>query len=121
MNYISLPHFFRSMRHAFRGVRRALAMENSFRIHIAVALAVIFGLLVFRLPMIETAILVLLIASILALELMNTVVERFVDILEPRVHPYAGMIKDLMSAAVLIMSVAAIIIGAMIVGSHLRS
>jgi len=51
--------------------------------------------------------------------LVNTVVERFVDMIEPRVHPYAGLIKDLLAAAVLITTVSAGIIGVLILGPYL--
>lgn len=115
MTSLSWHRFRKSFGYARQGLRHALAMENSFRIHVAVAIVVIgvmFGLGIRR---IDAAVLIFLISSILTLELVNTVVERFVDILEPRVHPYAGQIKDLMAAGVLITSVAAIVIGAIII------
>lgn len=110
----SLSRFWKSFRYARQGLLRAMATEHSFRIHISVAVVVILGILLLKLTRAEAAILILLVSSILSLELVNTVVERFVDMLEPRVHPYVGIIKDLMAAAVLITSVAAAIIGLVI-------
>jgi len=51
---------------------------------------------------------------VLIMELINTVFERVVDILKPRIHPYARVIKDLMAATVLITSIVAVIVGVII-------
>ena len=109
--FISWSRFWRSFRYARQGLRRALVSENSFRIHVVVAILVIAAMFIVQLSRIEIAIVVLVMSTILTLELVNTIVERFVGLLEPRVHPYVGIIKDLMAAAVLITTVAAIIIG----------
>lgn len=114
MTPISLTRFWKSFGYARQGLRRALANENSFRIHVVVAVVVIIAVFVWRVPRLEAAILILVISTILNLELVNTIVERFVGLLEPRIHPYVGVIKDLMAAAVLITSIAAIIIAALI-------
>jgi diacylglycerol kinase len=57
---------------------------------------------------------------ILVVELVNTVVERVVDILKPRVHPYVKLIKDMMAAVVLISAVFASAIGIIIFYPYLR-
>jgi diacylglycerol kinase len=115
MSYISLSRFRRSLGHAVRGLQRALETENSFRIHVFVAILVSITLVILRLDRSDTAFIIFVMAIILVLELVNTVVERFVGLLEPRVHPYVGVIKDLMAAAVLIMTVAAISIGLLLI------
>lgn len=118
---VSLRRFWKSFRYARQGLVRALATEHSFRIHAVVAVAVVVGILLLKLNRAEAAILVLLVSTILTLELVNTVVERFVDMLEPRIHPYVGVIKDLMAAAVLITSTAALIIGLLIFWPYLAA
>ena len=67
-----------------------------------------------HIPRTEAIDLVLVIASILILELVNTIVERFADLLEPRIHPYVHIIKDLMAASVVVAVVAAIVVGVLI-------
>jgi undecaprenol kinase len=59
----------------------------------------------------ERAVLILTIALVLSLELANTAAERVMDILKPRVHPYARVVKDAMAGAVLIAACAAVCIG----------
>jgi diacylglycerol kinase len=53
------------------------------------------------------------------LELLNSIIERFVDMVKPRVHEYARVIKDLSAAAVLIMAITAVILAVLIFWPHL--
>ncbi|MBP7061150.1 MAG: diacylglycerol kinase [Candidatus Moranbacteria bacterium] len=53
-------------------------------------------------------------ALVLILELVNTALERVMDILKPRVHPYARVVKDVMAGAVFIASCGAFIVGVII-------
>ena len=62
----------------------------------------------------------LVIFAVLAVELINTILERVVDILKPRVHPYAQLIKDVMAAAVLIASIGAVVIGTIIFYPYIK-
>ncbi len=119
MTPIYWNRFWGSLRHAGRGLQQALSAENNFRIHVAIALTVTVLLIVLRVPRVDLALLILVMASILILELVNTVVERFADLLEPRIHPYVGLLKDFMAAAVLIASVAAVGVGLLILWPHL--
>ncbi len=119
MTTISWSRFRRSFFYARQGLRQAIATENSFRIHLVVAVVVIIGMIVFHVRRIESVILILMISIILNLELVNTIVEKFTGLLEPRVHPYVRIIKDLMAAAVLITSIAAVVIGLLIFWPYL--
>lgn len=50
----------------------------------------------------EKVVLILTICAGLVLELLNTILEKIVNILKPRVHPYAEVIKDMMAGTVLL-------------------
>lgn len=88
--------------------------EQSFRIQLIAALAVIVLMLVFRVSRAEAALLLVVAASVLVLELLNSAVERLVDLHLPRIHRYAEEIKDLMAGAVLIGSFGALVIGILV-------
>ena len=75
---------------------------------------VVIAMFYFNVTRTETVALVLVIAGVLIMELLNTVVERVVDILKPRIHPYARLIKDMMAAVVLISVIFSVIIGLII-------
>lgn len=97
-----------------RGLVHVLKNEKNFQNELAIAFIVIIAMVYFDVTRTETVALVLVIAGVLIMELLNTVVERVVDILKPRIHPYARLIKDLMAAIVLISAIFAVIIGLII-------
>lgn len=103
--------FVRSMGHAVRGLRNALLRERNFQIELAFAVLSITLAFVLPLTSWERAIIFLMIAVVLPMELFNTACERIVDMLKPGLHPYAKAVKDLAAAAVLIASLLAAVIG----------
>ena len=103
----------RSFAHAIRGFR-CVFREQNFKIQVAFAIIVIFFILFFGLKVWEAAALVMMTILVLVLEIINSIFERIVDILEPRVHPYAKTIKDMMAAAVLTASIGAVFVGVVI-------
>ncbi|MBU1032993.1 MAG: diacylglycerol kinase family protein [Patescibacteria group bacterium] len=107
-----------SFSHAWRGILVAFKTERSFRIQLAVGLLVIAFLLIFPIPRFEKVALLLVIGAVLVLELVNSMIERMVDLFKPRLHQYVKDIKDLMAGAVLIASIFAVIIGLIILGPY---
>lgn len=113
-----LCSFLHSFVHAWRGVRVAFRTEQSFRIQSAFALMVFAVMWIVPLQAFERVALLLAIAAVLVLELLNSMVERMVDLFKPRLHDYVRDIKDLMAAAVLLASAFAAFIGIMILWPH---
>lgn len=115
-----IRRFGRSLKYALGGIKYAFRHESSFQIQILASLMVIS--LIFFVPVktYEIIILILVIAIVLVLELLNTILEKLIDILKPRFHDYVRIIKDLMAAAVLIASLASIIIGLLIFIPYFR-
>ncbi len=109
-----MRHIAKSFFHAAKGIIYTLRNERNFQIESAAA-GVVF-LLMFLLPVsqMERVALVLAIMLVLSFELINTALERVMDILKPRVHPYARVVKDVMAGAVLVASCGALFIGAII-------
>lgn len=106
-----MKHLSRSFYHALRGIGYTLRYERNFQVECAVGGAVVFLMLLLPLSSLERALLVFAIAFVLVLELTNTAFERVMDILKPRVHPYARVIKDVMAGAVLLSATFAVIVG----------
>jgi len=109
-----LKGFSKSLKNAFRGLTYVIRHEKNFQNEIFISLLVILAMIYFHVTSGEMIVLFFVIFWVLTFELFNTVMERVVDILKPRVHPYARLIKDLMAAAVLISSLLAIIVGLII-------
>ncbi len=111
--------FKKSFNCALRGLKYVIKNERNFRIELLIAIFVVFLAIVFNIKIWEFVVLIFLITWVLVTELINTVVERVVDILEPRVHPYARLIKDIMASVVLLSAGMSILVGGIIFSSYL--
>lgn len=115
---IHVGRFIRSIKHALRGVFVVFSSEQSFRIQVYITILVLITGAIFQVKTYEWILLVLLVGSVLALELINSIFERMVDSFKPRIHPSVKDIKDIMAGAVLIVSVIAATVGIMIFYPH---
>lgn len=116
-----MTKFGRSLSNALRGLNHVIRYERNFQIELAMACVVLFLMFYFKIKNWEAIVLILMIMWVLITELINTVMERVVDILKPRIHPYARLIKDIMATVVLISSGAAIVVGIMIFLPYFRN
>ncbi len=103
--------FWRSFNHAFEGIMYAARTQQNMRVHFIIALLVVLASLFLRLDRYYVVELVIIIAVVLALELLNTAVEAIVDLLTVTHHPLAKTAKDAAAGAVLVASIAAIVVG----------
>lgn len=103
-----------SLNCAMRGLKYVVRNERNFRIELIIATFIIFLSIVLGIKIWEFIIVIFLITWILVTELMNTVVERVVDILEPRIHPFARLIKDIAAGVVLISALMSTLVGLLI-------
>ncbi|MCK5476127.1 MAG: diacylglycerol kinase [Candidatus Pacebacteria bacterium] len=120
MAIFNFKKFVRSFSYAIRGFKSVLREQN-FRVHTISALSVIVIIILLRLETWETVALLMMITLVLVLEIINSIFERIVDILEPRVHPYAKTIKDMMASAVLIASLGAFLVGFLILWPYFKN
>lgn len=114
-----MKHLFRSFSYAFRGLGTAFRSERSFRFQVFAALVLLATISFLPLAAWEQAFLVLVATLVLVLELVNSSLERLVDLAKPRLHAYAGEIKDVMAGSVFVASIGAVILGIIILGPHL--
>ncbi|KKW28284.1 MAG: Diacylglycerol kinase [Candidatus Uhrbacteria bacterium GW2011_GWD2_52_7] len=116
---ISFTTFGRSFRHAIRGLGDIARAEQSFRLQLIVALLILVLTFFVDLDQWEKILLILLVAAVLVLEIVNTILERIADAVEPRVSPMVREIKDMMAGAVLITALTSALVGFMILGPHI--
>ena len=79
-----------------------------------IGVIVIFFMIFFGLNPIEDSILLLTIIVVLSLELINSQIEKFLDIIHPEHHPRVKIIKDYSAGAVLLSAIGSVIIGILI-------
>ncbi|MDA2936158.1 diacylglycerol kinase family protein [Patescibacteria group bacterium AH-259-L05] len=96
---------------AFHGFRAAWRIEQSFRIQVVLALIIVILGIVVRLSSLEWMFIIIAIGAVLSLELLNSMIEKVLDILHPEARERVKIIKDISAAAVLIAALMAIGIG----------
>ncbi len=101
----------RSFGYAFEGLCDVIANERNMRIHIGIALVTIIGAMWLHFSLFKWAILLLVIAGIFVIEIINSAIERTVDLVTEEFHPLAKRAKDAAAAAVFIYSLFAVVIG----------
>jgi diacylglycerol kinase (ATP) len=103
--------FWRSFNHAFAGIMYAARTQPNMRTHLVISLLVLLAALLLRIGRDYLIDLVIIIAVVLALELLNTAVEALVDLMVVADHPLAKTAKDAAAGAVLVASIAAVVVG----------
>lgn len=106
--------FHESVGHAIDGIQYVVGHERNFRIEITFAIMVTIASFIFKVSLIEWSILVLVIGMVLALEMVNTAMERCVDLVTKDYKELAKIAKDVAAGAVLVMSMFSIILGIII-------
>ena len=104
----------KSFVYAFKGIKYVLSTQHNFQIHIVLAIiAVLLGFLL-KITEAEWISIIIVIGMVLAAEIFNTSIEELVNLASPEINKKAGVIKDMAAAAVLILSLAALITGIII-------
>lgn len=106
-----IKKFCRSFTYPIKGLRYAYRNEQNLTFDLGIALLVIIASFIFKVSLIEAAILALTIGLVIALELVNTAIEATVDLVTQDYHPIAKVAKDTSSAAVFIFAIAAVVVG----------
>jgi len=109
-----MQRFFRAFGFAFEGILHGLKAERNLKFHFLAAIIVIGAGFFTGLSMTEWFVVTILIGGMLAMELMNSAVERIVDLVTSEQHPLAKQAKDLAAGAVLIFAIVSAVIGLMI-------
>ena len=106
--------FAESVGHAIDGIQYTVSHERNFKIEIAFAIAVTIASFVLKVSVLEWTVLVLVIGMVLALEMINTSIERCVDLVTKDYKELAKAAKDIAAGSVFIMSMFSIVIGIII-------
>lgn len=111
----------RSFYYAISGITSAIRSERNLRIHLILSLLVIFLGFAFSITSIEWLIIVLVLGGMLCSELMNSAIERVVDLATEDYHPLAKQAKDIAAGAVLLFAITSVVVGMIIFGPRILS
>lgn len=115
---ITIPSYMKrlikSFGFAIKGIRLVFASEANIQIHLVVSALVIICGFIFNISTTEWLLCLLCMGVVMGLEMMNTAIEKFVDLVSPEKNPLAGKVKDIAAGAVLIAVMYSVIIGLVI-------
>lgn len=104
----------KSFVYAFRGIGLLVRNEHNARIHLVAAVAVVAAGFLLGITASEWTVIVLVIGAVLAAEAFNSALEALCDLVSPGYHESIKKAKDLAAGAVLLVAIAAAVIGSVI-------
>lgn len=100
-----------SFNYAVTGILMAMKTEKNLRIHYLMSIVVIIFSLFFDFSRLEFMILLFAISLVIVTEMINTAIEKTIDIITKKYHPLAKIAKDISAGAVLISAINAVVVG----------
>ena len=113
--------FISSFNYAVQGIISVLKTERNMKFHYLVALAVIIGSLFFDISRTEFIVMLFSITLVIFAEMINTAIERTIDLVVQEYNPIAKYVKDVSAGAVLITTFSAIVVAYLIFYDRLSS
>ena len=104
----------KSVRYTIIGAHKLITTEHSVMVQSSIAVLLIFAGFYYDISREEWMMQILSTGLVLAIEGMNTAVEKICDFIHPEYHEKIGFIKDIAGGAVLFAAIASIVIGLLI-------
>lgn len=104
---------------AFSGLLAAFKTEAHLKIELLATVFIIACGFYFKINKAEWLIVILCCGLVIASELFNTAIEKLCNLISPQQNPTVKFIKDVSAAAVLILSVMAVIVALIIFGQKI--
>jgi diacylglycerol kinase (ATP) len=118
---MDIKRVIKSFKYAFAGIRYAFNNEPNLIIHLIVATLVIAASIMFEVTTFEMEVLGLTMLIVITTEMVNTAIERMVDLITKEHRIEAMIAKDVASGMVLVTAIGAVIIGLLVFVPHILS
>ena len=105
---------FKSIGFAFKGMIKLITTEHSVMVQFSLGILLTIAGFYFEISATEWMFQILAIGFVLAIEGLNTAVEKIADFIHPNYHERIGFIKDIAAGAVFFAALTAIILGLII-------
>lgn len=105
--------------YSFKGLADLLLHHPHIHIHAVATVLVMVAGFYFGISRMEWVVLTLCIGSVWTAEAFNTSIEYLTDLVSPDYHPLAGKVKDVASAAVLLICIAVSVVGGFVFWPYL--
>ena len=104
----------KSIGFAVKGAFKLVSTEHSVMVQFSIMIVMIFAGFYFEISREEWMLQILAFGLVLAIEGLNTAVEKIADFIHPEFHNRIGFIKDIAAGSVLFAAFSAIAVGALI-------
>ncbi len=109
-----MKKFFKGFVYAANGIAEAIKVRGNILVHLCAGIISIFMGFYFNISQIEWVFVTILIVLVIAAEMINTSIEKVVDMISLNKNEQARIIKDISAGSVLVISIGALIIGLII-------
>ena len=117
MTRFKTKNFNSSFKNASKGMRLVLKSERNIRMHMVIAVCVIFLAILFGFKPVEMCVLFLTIGLVIITEMLNTAIEFALDaIFRNKYCTLVGMAKDISAGAVMVASIISVAVGLILFG-----
>jgi len=104
----------KSVSFALRGALLLIRTEASIKVQFFIGLLMTAVGFYFEISRTEWIVQIFAIALVIGIEGLNTAVEKVADFIQPKFDPKIGFIKDISAGAVMLVSIAAVLVGLII-------
>lgn len=99
-----------SFKYAFRGIKDALTTENNLMFHFIASVFVLIFAYFFEFNLVEFSVVIIAIFLVIIAEIINTIIEKLSDIINPEKSEKIRIIKDMSASVVLLSAICSLII-----------
>lgn len=107
-------NFISALKNAFNGIIYTFKTQRNLKIQLVISIIAIFAGIIFKISILEWAIVTVIIFMVFFSEILNTVVETIVDMITTEYNENAKIAKDISAGAVTLVSFASVVIGILI-------
>jgi diacylglycerol kinase (ATP) len=105
---------------ALSGVALTFRTQRHMRFHVYVVILVMLVAMLANFELRQVLILLFTVSLVLIAEMFNSAIEATVDLIQPNYHPLAKTAKDIAAGAVLITTIVALVVGALLIIGETR-
>ena len=111
--------FFSSLKNSLNGIKSAIKSERNLKIQLVIAVIVLILTIILKIELLKVMFVYISIFLVIVCELLNTAIEKTVDLVTEEYNEKAKLAKDIAAGAVLISAINSVVIGIIVFGKEI--
>lgn len=108
-----------SFKYAFRGIRAVISSERNAKVHILFAILAVILSVVLKVGLLEFLFVFIAVLLVFLSEIVNTAIEKTLDLISQENNHIVQLTKDMMAGAVLLSALGAVVVAVVVFGPHI--